>query len=586
MYPAAIPSQSRQALSAGYRTMSSSTTTSNKRKRSCSDDFIDDGGTEGPAAVEMLGDDGRKKTCAACQTDIIPCQHPGSIFFQLRGQCTHVLCASCLSLAHCRRAWNSCLTCPVENCGNASVRKYYGYTAVEVDGTPAAAALNRTEYEIHVPLTLSHIDDELVATCLSFLHLKDILRASMSCKAIRHSALITRYEPILEIGMDTCYQKNVRAFNKFWNLANVVPGILDLSIGPRPAGHMSAVNAHVQLAKENSWRGLARVKPGKDPPFADEEAHPNSVNFNDSIVKFPHLRKLEIIALSLNGAYPGIYRLANLECLSIQRPSRFFTMDLNDLSSLRHLRILKLSGAPTIGGSLKSLNAFASQLEELELVHCQSIEGNLLDLAHFSSLKKLEISSWQPHGEIRGDIGIIGAADFPALEYLALDSEVIIGSWLTSIPQGQEIMEGLCRLFKQPRRLKAYAQTQHTITELLERPHNLHSMCIDTLAILSLEPDYPQVDRYDPPYQLKLINYRDKYGWRWGSKNSDNCDIVWLDEAPKMREEGYWHTLNENSIYRGLTRPPNRDEYLQILKKQGVRDAERLINEEVEWGIA
>ena len=136
--------------------------------------------------------------CAACKTNI-PCEHPGVTFFQLRGKCTHVLCASCLSLAHCQRAWNSCLTCPVENCGNAGVREYYGYTAVEVKGTPPEIALDRTEYKIHVPLTLSHIDDELIVMCLSFLHLKDILQASMSCKAVRHGALITRYEPKLEI---------------------------------------------------------------------------------------------------------------------------------------------------------------------------------------------------------------------------------------------------------------------------------------------------------------------------------------------------------------------------------------------------
>ena len=366
------------------------------------------------------------------------------------------------------------------------------------------------------------------------------------------------------------YRKDIRVFNEFWNLANVVPGILDLSVGPRPSGHGCAHTAPVQVIKENTWRRMALLQPGEDPPlpFASEETRPpNNVNFNDAIVKFPHLRKLELIALTFNGGYPGIYKLANLECLSIQRPSRFFTMDLNGLSSLRNLRVLKLSGAQSIGGSLKSLNKFSLQLEELELVHCQGIEGNLLDLAHFSSLTKLAISSWRPHGEIHGDIGTIGPADFPALEYLALDSEVINGSWLTSIPQGQEIMEGLCRLFKQPRRLKAYAQSQEAITELLE--HNLHSTYVNTLAVLCLEPDYPQVDKYDPPYHLKLIKFRDKYGLRWGSKNNDNCDIVWLDGAPGTREEGYRYTRNENSIYKGLTRPPSLDEYLQILQNEG-----------------
>ena len=38
--------------------------------------------------------------------------------------------------------------------------------------------------------------------------------------------------------------------------------------------------------------------------------------------------------------------------------------------------------------------------------------------------------------------------------------------------------------------------------------------------------------------------------------------IVWFDGAPGTREEGYWYTTNENSIYKGLTRPPNGDEYI------------------------
>ena len=106
--------------------------------------------------------------------------------------------------------------------------------------------------------------------------------------------------------------EHARVFRGFWKLGNVVPGIRHLSVGPRPSKYSSSSYARRQLAKETSWRGMARIEPGEDPPFAEETAHPNSVDFNEAIVKFPGLRKLELSAMTFSGGYPGIYRLANL----------------------------------------------------------------------------------------------------------------------------------------------------------------------------------------------------------------------------------------------------------------------------------
>jgi len=369
-------------------------------------------------------------------------------------------------------------------------------------------------------------------------------------------------------------------FMSLGNIGKVLPGIRDLRVGPKPLPdkmHFLRLDNILNFGRDH-WIEAISLVPGEEPTFSEGDDNStnvrsrniSSLNFNDAISKFSNLVRLEVNVIPFNGDYPGIYQLANLQFLSIHRPSENFTMDLLSLSPLKHLKVLKLSEAGRITGSLKSLEFFSSQLNELDLVCCSGIRGNLLDLSRFASLKKLQILC-PLDGKIDGDIRKIGPTDFPAMEVLALYSDRIHGSWFTSIPEAEAVVQGLCHLFKQKRPLRAFGSSQSVITDLLSGPEVHECEGYQELAVLSGRADYPEFGHYDLPYDLKLVKFDSTFGWRWGSARLNyngklkDCDIVWLDAEPALVERGDRLLHDPHSLYFDFTRPPDRDEYIELL---------------------
>ena len=589
---------SKKSQRRGHRTMSSSTTTSNKRKRSCSDDFIDGDGAghrakataTATATAETLGggnDDVKKKTCAACKTDI-PClfQHPGATYFEMRGQCTHVLCAACMNRAHClrcQRAWNECLVCPVENCRNAKVRDYVGYT-VTVDAEDGRLRLASEEYEIHVPLTLSHLNDNLIAKILSNLDWKEIIKVSITCKDMCAASKGMTYEAEMKVDHE-------RTAN---NLVNI--------------GKAFKIQAlRIETSKNNlgeSWvllrflRANSMLREIHDDSIIAGEGHSDrerrvegAVDLNVALSALPDLKSLCITQKGpkLDGFYPVISGLTKLQM--IQLNCEHLCLDLASFEAMPHLLAIDLAGCRKVSGNLSALNHLKYNLGLLDLRGCRAVRGNLNDLSDFSTLVLLDLSGTN----VSGSICNVRPGDFPDLCMLYLNSVSLDGSHLESILDARRLMVAWQCVLRRPGSfLHKFGQTSEDGWEWevrwngsdIKEEESSENGIIGRLQVPRYA--YNPVSGYEPPECLKMINIAGILGYRFGctkkdesncvSSGANDCDVVWLDEEPKPGDENfeYFHQLKKclsrpASVFSGLTAPPvTRQEYVAFLREKEV----------------
>lgn len=412
--------------------MSSSSTASNKRKRSCDVLLaVDDGAGVHAMAAALGGEADSKTTCAACKTNI-PCQHPGSMFFQLRGKCTHILCAACMNKAHClrcQRAWNECLVCPVENCKNTKVRDYVGFTTT-VDAEDGQLRRTPEEYEIHVPLTLSHLDANLIARVLSNLDWEDIIKVSIACKDIYAASKGMIYEA--ELRVDTERTAN--------NLVNIGKALKIQGLRIEPPDTLQELKRDLRLGK-HIW-DMNRVAIHDDSIIAGQ-GHSNrerrvegTVDLNAALSALPHLKALNITQKGpkLDGFYPAIFDLTNLRF--IQLNCEYLRVDLASFEAMSYLLAIDLAGCREVSGSLTALNHLQHTLVLLNLRECRAVRGKLNDLSHFLTLKGLDLSGTN----VSGSICDLRPGDFPDLRFLYLNSVSIYGSYLESLLDAERLM--------------------------------------------------------------------------------------------------------------------------------------------------
>lgn len=94
------------------------------------------------------------------------------------------------------------------------------------------------------------------------------------------------------------------------------------------------------------------------------------------IAGFQNLHNLFINDAPLNGRYPVLFGFPNLRQLSISKWDKL-KWDLDMLSGLPKLEILKCEYKGGVGGNIESLSVLRATLRELIIRGCDSIEGDL-----------------------------------------------------------------------------------------------------------------------------------------------------------------------------------------------------------------
>eukprot|EP00984_Skeletonema_dohrnii_P034889 scaffold34099_cov222-Skeletonema_dohrnii-CCMP3373.AAC.1 len=381
-----------------------------------------------------------------------------------------------------------------------------------------------------------------VAIIFSFLPHQDIMHARV-CKTWRDAAKKTLV-PLCGFRID-----NVRSYNAMRVMATALPNLQQLSIRGLGWGHNKYVN-------------------GEDPDELKARRTANFITHDiDIISSFTKLRVLHIEGAHLNGSYPVLFSFPLLEKLII-KDCEYLKWDLEMLQGLPSLKGLDCDWNSRLTGSLRSLGALKDSLEKVCIYGCFKIFGNLMDLADFPRLKKLDLLSTK----VTGDIRDIGVQDFPALESLALPRTVHGGTYYEF------------------QRISDVPIFMHTIHLLLQRTPTLFvnsSLLVGFYWSLSDgSPDWydGEADAGDsytplPPFNLQIVQAGSRRGWRWCTCTYDDghsCEINWLDPEPSSESSDYEAYIEDLQrieqlvdVYRGYYEPPNEQQYRRLCECEG-----------------
>eukprot|EP00985_Skeletonema_marinoi_P007726 scaffold3445_cov80-Skeletonema_marinoi.AAC.7 len=351
-----------------------------------------------------------------------------------------------------------------------------------------------------------------VAIIFSFLHHQDIMRARV-CKTWRDAAKKTLV-PLCEFRVDS-----VRAYNAMRAMSTALSNLQQLSI--------SYIN------------GRHKYSYGEDPDEVQARRTANFITHDINIISnFTKLRVLHIEDAPLNGSYPVLFSFPLLEKLIIS-DCIHLKFELDMLQGLTLLKELDCSQNFRLTGNLSSLRALKDSLEKVRIDGCFEIFGNLMDLADFPRLKKLDLNSTK----VTGDIRDIGRKDFPALESLALP---------------RTVMAVLVMSFSASLSVGFYWR-----------------LSVDSPDWYGGEID-PWVDDYTPkpPFNLQIVQAGSRRGWSWYSFRAGavcSCEINWLDPEPSSESSDYEAYIKELQrieqridFYRGYHEPPNEQQYRRL----------------------
>ena len=251
-----------------------------------------------------------------------------------------------------------------------------------------------------------------------------------------------------------------------------------------------------------------------------------------------NIKILHATQIHLNGSYPALLQLKNLQSLDLSENS-LLVLNLRELVAFR-------------------------QLQELKLSKCSSVTGSLMDLEQLESLAVLDLS----FTKVMGDIRAVKTHHFQGLKDLHICGSRIYGGMVQEKADAVGCVMAWFRLF-------------------MERPLILQAMKGGpdwNKACLALDPSSPDVYRfthsfkdriYQPPFYVALVVAGPRLGYRWINRAGRGCDIVWLDATPEpqISDEGYeeYHScldgikeINRDSIFQGLDTPPSREQYLDL----------------------
>ncbi len=385
-----------------------------------------------------------------------------------------------------------------------------------------------------------------IANILSFLDRKDIMRARVSRKW-REAAKITIVTPSSssEVASDFVVD-SVRSYKAMSVISTALPNLQQISIS--------------NLGHEDIYHN------GEDPDEGLARSTANLPAYDISIIsKFRQLREMHMCNAVLNGRFPALFNFPLLEKLSIQY-CNYLKFDLDMLQGLPSLKELDCNGNSHLTGNIGSLKTLKDSLEII-IIRCRNISGNLMDLADFQGLKKLDLRCTNVSGDIR-DIDI-GRNDFPALESLALP---------------RTVHGGIHYAFQHVSEVPGLMNTIHL---LLQRTPTLFEK--DRLSkafgwsLSKQSPDWYARDDGNgsapPPFRLQFVQAGTRLGWSWCTFYGDHlCEINWLDPVPSRDSDDYAAYVEDLkrierriSIYRGYhQQPPTEQQYRVAVQSSAI----------------
>ena len=226
------------------------------------------------------------------------------------------------------------------------------------------------------------------------------------------------------------------------------------------------------------------------------------------------------------------------------------------LAGLPSLKELECIRNECLTGNINSLRVLKDTLEKVDIISCDDVEGNFMDLANFPKLKELDLEDTA----VTGDIRDIGENDFFSLEQLKLPE----GVYGANESEFQRISDG-------PDLVRAVYLLKRKIPAL-DIKHWYGKLSEDS-------PDwYDSADEDDndtPPFYICLVRAGLRLGYRWET-NSDNnpCEVNWLDPEPDRESIGYEEYIAELQkldrkveLYRGFHQPPTEEEYDRLVER-------------------
>eukprot|EP00985_Skeletonema_marinoi_P020501 scaffold12212_cov86-Skeletonema_marinoi.AAC.3 len=401
--------------------------------------------------------------------------------------------------------------------------------------------------------TINGMSNNLTAGILGFLGYKDIMRSRICCRKFRDAARTTivpwadgeNYDSIVR---ETKFRvNNVRKYKALVAMATALPNLQQIRLYDFGNGH--------------------KYRDGKDP---DEDKAASTADWTtheiQMISTFTKLRSLEIIRSPLNGRYPVLFNYPLLERLEIQY-CRNLKWDHSSLTGLPSLKELNVDTSDSLTGNINSLRVLKATLEKVHIRNCK-IEGDFMDLADFPRLKSLTL--YYCSG-VTGDVREIGENDFPVLERLHLGEGAISSTRhefqrIADVPSAAEAIYRLNR--RDPPLIKIVKNSDY----------------LDWNWSLSRDsPEwYAKNDKAGhppPPLFVDFVRAGSRVGWRWkakvrNNKNSNTCEINWLDPEPDRESNDYdVYTRELQSIqedvfcFEGYHQPPTEEEYKRLCQE-------------------
>jgi hypothetical protein len=229
--------------------------------------------------------------------------------------------------------------------------------------------------------TAEGLTAEVLPTILSFLTLKEIMRARRVCTTWRDAARKTLV-PLIEFKVDS-----VISYNAIKAMSTDLPSLQHLSI----------------CSFDNRSH---KYSDGEDPDewWAAHHAKFNNYFTNHDIniiSNFTKLRSLEInYCASLTGRYPVLFNFPLLQTLRISG-CRNLKFDLDVLAGLPSLKAFECYGSEiTVTGNLRNSREINDNLEVMTIRECFNFVGDLDMLAGFTSLRELTLEDVPLSGNI------------------------------------------------------------------------------------------------------------------------------------------------------------------------------------------
>ena len=312
---------------------------------------------------------------------------------------------------------------------------------------------------------------------------------------------------------------------------------------------------------------------GEDP---DEEMAASTADFvSHDIEILSNFSKLKILKFEyypgLNGRYPFLFNsFPLLEHLTIAHCPDL-KWDLEMLAAgMPLLKELFVFEGKNMTGKLSSLRILEDTLTRVDLYGCDNVEGDIMDLADFPHLKKLNLDGTPVTGDIRN----IGEHQFTKLEDMILP-ETVVGGMGYNFDRVLDVPDFFSAIYANQRHILPLIQ--HYTWYLSKESPDAYRTYISNI--------YGPF--HSPPFEICFVEGPEKepaarLGWRWKCRRLDlavsSCEINWLDPEPEVGSSKYEQYKNELSkvegeidLYRGYNHPPTVAEYYRLARRYEAR---------------